>query len=64
MTIECKKKTNCKHHCINSGDPTDEGPFCYESECHYTPLTPSGYTADELDRDNLSTSGCTKGAWK
>jgi len=32
MTIECYDDT-CKHHCINSGDPRDEGPFCYEREC-------------------------------
>lgn len=51
MTIECNNQT-CKHHCTNSGDPYDEGPFCYEEECRYEPLVPAGYTADELERDN------------
>lgn len=63
MTIECHK-TNCKHHCTNSGDPRDDGPFCYEKECHYTPLIPSGYTADELDRDNPFNQWMYEGAWK
>lgn len=49
--IECNNQT-CKHHCTNSGDPRDEGPFCYRDECCYEPLVPVGYTADELERDN------------
>lgn len=51
MTIECYNKGCAKHSC-NSGDPTDEGPFCYEPECRWEPLVPAGYTAEELERDN------------
>lgn len=32
MTIECYM-SKCKHHSCNSGDPHDEGPFCYEQSC-------------------------------
>lgn len=31
MTIECYKQ-GCKHHGVHSGE---EGPFCFEKECHY-----------------------------
>lgn len=51
MTIECHNDKCAKHSC-NSGDPRDEGPFCYEPECKWEPLVPAGYTAEELDRDN------------
>lgn len=51
MTIECYN-TNCKHHSAVSGDPTDEGPFCYMEKCQFEPIVPAGYTAEELDRDN------------
>lgn len=63
MTIECNN-TKCKHHCLNSGDPSDEGPFCYESECHFESLVPAGYTADELDQDNPFNQWLYEGAWK
>lgn len=33
MTIECYYK-NCKYHSCN--DDPDDGPFCYEKECHCT----------------------------
>ena len=49
MTIECYND-KCKKHSCNSGDPRDEGPFCYEAKCQFEPLVPSGYTADELAR--------------
>lgn len=39
MTIECYK-SNCKKHSCNSGDPHDEGPFCYETVCAFEPLPP------------------------
>lgn len=51
MTIECYND-KCKKHSCNSGDPRDEGPFCYEAKCQFEPLVPSGYTAEELERDN------------
>ena len=61
--IECYRK-ECKHHCTNSGDPHDEGPFCYEIDCRYEPLVPAGYTAEELDRDNPYNQWMYEGAWK
>lgn len=36
MTIECYK-AHCRHHSAHS-DP-DDGPFCYEEECNYSPAT-------------------------
>ena len=63
MTIECSNQT-CKHHCTNSGESNDEGPFCYEEKCHFEPLVPAGYTAEELDRDNPFNQWMYEGAWK
>lgn len=51
MTIECYN-TKCKKHSCNSGNPFDEGPFCYEAECIFEPLVPAGYTEEELERDS------------
>ena len=51
MTFGCYND-KCKNHSCNSGNPNDEGPFCYEVECHFEPLVPTDYTADELERDN------------
>lgn len=56
MTIECYID-QCKHHSCNSGDHRDEGPFCYEKECHWEPLCPSPYPAEELERDNTYNQG-------
>lgn len=39
MTIECYNNKCAKHSC-NSGDPRDEGSFCYETECRFEPLNP------------------------
>ena len=61
--IECYRK-ECKHHCTNSGESNDEGPFCYEIDCHFEPLVPAGYTAEELDRDNPFNQWMYEGAWK
>ena len=52
MTIECNN-TKCKHHCLNSGDPSDEGPFCYESECHFESLVPLA-NADMVGKSMLN----------
>ena len=50
MTIECYN-VKCKKHCTNS-TPPDEGPFCYEDECQWEPLTPLGYTEADLEASN------------
>lgn len=61
--IECYRK-ECKHHCTNSGDPHNDGPFCYEIACRYEPLVPDGYTAEELDHGNPFNAWMYAGAWK
>lgn len=55
MTIECYKP-NCKKHSCNSGDPHDEGPFCYEAECSFEridlPPDPEGMNKDRANWAN------------
>jgi hypothetical protein len=58
MTIECYH-SGCSHHCYHT-DP-DDGPFCYERDCHPDPLPGAGWasvygsmrlvTKQQLERD-------------